>query len=98
MKYYHVTDFKGWIKIQKEGIKATDGQIFVFDNLEVIPSAARNQLLLEDYGIFEIDSKGITGTIENDLVGEFTAQHQFIINQDTIDDKYINSLGMKKLI
>lgn len=95
MKYYHVTDFGSFVKIKSEGLRANkEGEIFVFDDIEAIPYAAINQLFLTDYAIFEIDSSGITGNIENDNAAELTSKHQFIIYQDLIEPKHMKFLGM----
>jgi hypothetical protein len=95
MKYYHVTDFEGWVGIHKDGIKCdSNGDIFVLNKKEVVGYVALNQLGLQDYGLFEIDSKGISGNVAADNVGEITAKYQFMIHQPIIERKFIKGIGM----
>lgn len=98
MKYYHVTDFEGWIGINKEGLKCdANGGIFVLNKKEVAGYVGLNQLGLQDYGLFEIDSTGISGDVAPDNVGEITAKYQFIIHQPIIEKKYLKGIGMFKV-
>lgn len=99
--YYHLAPFTGWLAINEDGIKASkDGYIYMFDtdDPKVFAYAARNQLFMEDYGIFRIDPDGINVPLEPDEVAELTAKHQFRAKQARIDKKYIKDLGMKKVI
>ena len=99
--YYHISTFEGWFKVQQEGLKASeDGYIYMYDTNEpnILAYAAANQLFMTDYGLIRIDPAGITGALEPDIVGELTAKHQFRVKQKLIEKKYIQALGMKKVI
>jgi hypothetical protein len=91
-KYYHITPFKNYKTILKEGLKANSlGEIYVFDTNHrgVIEYASINQLYIMHCALFEIDAKGITGEIEDDNVGEYTSQYQKIIHQDLIKPEFL---------
>jgi hypothetical protein len=91
-KYYHITPFENYKKILKEGLKANSlGEIFVFNtnHRDVIEYASINQLAITHCALFEIDTKGIIGEIEDDNVGEWTSQFQKIIHQDLIKPEFL---------
>jgi hypothetical protein len=97
-RYYHITSFEGFLKISKEGIKASaDGYIYLLDTKDYNAYVASNQLGYNDYGVFEINPDGITVEIKPDKVGEITAKHQFRIKQSLIEKQYLKFKGMYKL-
>jgi hypothetical protein len=97
--YYHITSFEGWLAIKTHGIRPSeDGYIYVLDDKDVVSYVAFSQLLKGDYGLYEIDIKGITANLEPDEVGELTAKHQFRVKQAVILPKYLKDLGMHKVI
>ncbi len=97
MQYYHMTSFKGWVAINKEGIKCdTEGYIYVLDDLEVASYVAINQLGHADYGLFRIDPICIHAPLETDDVAEVTAKHQFRFKQSLLERQYLTDLGMLK--
>lgn len=98
--YYHVTDFKTWCSIRKQGLKASkDGYIYLSTTKQsnVLSSIAWNQLGLKDYGVISIKSEGISVELEPDKVGESTAKFQRRIRQSLIESKYITCLNMYKI-
>lgn len=89
--YYHVTSVKNAARIKKGGIKADEeGYIFVFTDNMVARNVAINQCgIMDEYALFRIDSRGITGKVIRDRVAEFTAPYHRIIIQDKIHKKYV---------
>lgn len=107
-KYYHITrKSKETIKsIQSNGLTCDeDGNIFLFENKSIghdgvintiADCVAQGQIFLDEYVMFEIDSKGITAELIPDEVAEFGAKFQWIAKQPKIDYKYINIFGTYK--
>ena len=97
--YYHVTDVNNISQIQKEGLKANEeGLIFVFTDMIVPSLVAQEQFGLADqYAVFKISSKGITGRVIKDRVAEFTAPYQRVIIQEKISIPYVYLLGIFKI-
>jgi len=107
-KYYHITDVKNKTSILKNGLRANEeGFIFLFENVSTInrdtniqntvsDMIAANQLSLEEYAMFEIDSKGINENLLKDEVAEFSAKNQFIAKQENIAPQFINLFGIYK--
>ena len=88
--YYHVTPKDNIDQIKKTGLKANEeGHIFVFTNIMIAEDIAFNQCGLEEVALFMIDSRGITGKVIKDRVGEFTAAYHRIIIQDKISKRYV---------
>jgi hypothetical protein len=94
--YYHVTDVNNVDQIKRDGLKANEeGLIFVFTDMIVSGSIAKNQFgLVDRYAVFKIYSNGITGRVIKDRVAEFSAPHQRVIIQERIQKKYIDFLGV----
>ncbi|MDR2232933.1 MAG: hypothetical protein LBE56_07405 [Tannerella sp.] len=100
---YHITNVMNVDSILINGLKCNDeGQIFFFDNKMfkwndkeyiVMQHIGANQIFLEKYAIFKINSKGIKTDIINDNVAEITSIFQFYINQDVISPKYLKFVG-----
>jgi hypothetical protein len=98
MQYYHITSFKGWQAINKEGIKCdVEGYIYVLDSLEVASYVALNQLGHADYGLFKIDPAGIYAPLETNDVAELTSKHQFRFKQSLLERQYLTDSGMHKI-
>jgi hypothetical protein len=94
MNYYHITNPENKESFLQKGIRSdTEGKIIVFDNNSISDYVAMIKLYINPYTLFEIDSDGILGKIENAEVGEITAKHKFIIYQEKIDPKYVKLLG-----
>ncbi len=99
--YYHIArDFDSWLKIGREGLKAsTDGYIYLLTTKDVALYVAVNQLcILDDYGLVKIDPKGITGVVEDDNVAEITACYQKRVKQALIESKYIKRINMYHIL
>ncbi len=91
LDYFHLTRSENCDKIIKEGIKADkEGNIFVFTDMIVANEIAKHQVFTEQYVVFEIDRKGITGKIKKDNVAELTRSYHRIIKQDHIKPEYVN--------
>ena len=93
--YYHVTDVNNVERIKRDGLKADeDGLIFVFTDMIVADTTAKNQCFLKDrYAVFKIHSKGITGRVIKDRVVEFSAPYHRIIIQEKISKRHIDFVG-----
>lgn len=106
LKYYHITEIELIDSILKEGLKANeDGEIFLFENKSirvnnvvntVADCIAMNQIFLDEYVMFEIDSKGISLELINDNVGELSHKQQWIAIQPLIEPNYISVFGIYK--
>jgi hypothetical protein len=94
--YYHVTDVNSVDQIKRDGLKANEeGLIFVFTDMIVSGSIAKNQFgLVDRYAVFKIYSNGITGRVIKDRVAEFSALYQRVIIQEKIQKSYIDFLGV----
>ena len=94
--YYHVTDVNNVDQIKRDGLKANEeGLIFVFTDMIVSGSIAKNQFgLVDRYAVFKIYSNGITGRVIKDRVAEFSAPYQRVIIQEKIQKSYIDFLGV----
>lgn len=94
MKYYHIspTEFKE--SIIANGLKANDdGDIFVFNLLEQANWIAINQVFIQTYTLFEINSSGFIAEPIQDNVAESGANTQFIIKQAVIAPEYVNYIN-----
>jgi hypothetical protein len=49
---------------------------------------------LDEYVLLEIDSEGFETPLINDNVAEITSQFQWILNQEKINPKFIQNLGV----
>jgi hypothetical protein len=99
LKYFHLTPSNNTHKIKKEGIKADEeGNIFVFTDMLVANEIAKNQVFTEQYAVFKIERKGITGKIEKDNVAEFAAFYQRIIKQKTIKPKFVKFMSVEDTV
>ena len=95
--YYHITHgYDSWIKIQRRGLKASfDGYIYLLTRKDITNYVAVRQLgIIDSYGVLKVDSKGITGIVEDDNVAEFTAKYQRRVNQKMIKPEFIKPVNM----
>ena len=109
MKYYHITKKENGFSINLFGLKSNEnGEIFLFSDWTLTTRSnkktvlicdliARNQLFLDEFIIYEINSKGIKGKIENDNVAELTSKFQWIITQDNISRSYVKLIGERSI-
>jgi hypothetical protein len=106
MKFYHITHKENSKKIISEGLKANeDGQIFLFENKSIqlnnvinciADCIARNQLFLNEYIMFEVDSLGFETELIRDNVAEITAQKQWILYQSFVSPDFVCFYGKFK--
>jgi hypothetical protein len=94
-KYYHISDVKNKNEILEKGLIANNGEIFLFSKLSIASEIAFNQLGIEQFSIFEINSKGIDNGVINDNVAESTAKYQWIAMQDCIHPCHTKHLADK---
>lgn len=88
--FYHISPIENKDSILSNGLISPSSEIFVCNEFNQLKRIASSQLFISEYSIFKISSSNITGEIENDNVGEFGAQYQFIIKQEIIESKYIS--------
>jgi hypothetical protein len=90
-QFFHVTAPDAVDSILADGIRANSlGQIFVIADERFADIVAANQLFLRSFAIFEIDPKGITGTVGADDVAEITAsRHRMIEHQQVIAPEFL---------
>lgn len=88
--FYHISPIENKDSILANGLISASSEIFVCNEFNQLKRIASGQLGITEYSIFKISSSNITGKILNDNVGEFGSQHQFIIKQDIIENKYIS--------
>ena len=81
-EYYHISDVDNLADIESYGLKLnSNGELFLFDNIECATSIAVNQCFLEIWALFKIT--GIEEErLKHDNVAEFTAKHQWIYDKD----------------
>ena len=98
MNYYHITTEENWKKIQDEGLLPnSDGDIFLIDDcsIELVMAIALRQIFIP-YGdeviVLSVDGE-VLEDIEQDAVGEFESQHQWIAHKAIEPEhiKYIRS-------
>ncbi|MCZ2130798.1 MAG: hypothetical protein LC109_11100 [Bacteroidia bacterium] len=104
LKYYHITETKNKISILKTGIRCNEeGYIFLFENKSISYNGiintiadciAKNQIFLDRYVMFEIDSKGFQSELLPDEVGELSHKQQWILKQEKINPEFINLFGV----
>ncbi len=96
--YYHITSIKNESSILRHGLKCNEeGHIFLLDTLEVCDSLAIYQLGLDKFSIIEVSSKGFKGNLIRDEVAEFTANHQFICQQEVIEPNHLKLLRQQTI-
>ena len=96
MNYYHISAIKNKESILTTGIKSNEG-IFLFTQLEQAIHIASNQIGINEYSIFEIDESGMTGELANDGVADFGSNHQFILDQELVEAKYVKHIKDESL-
>lgn len=109
--YYHMTSFKGYLGLGKEGLKASkDGYIYLLDTDDNAVCTMLFQKLSsislfesKGYGIVRIDPDGLTAPVEADEDGKkydtpFTLPHQFRVKQKKIELKYLKPINMRHII
>lgn len=93
-KIYHLTPHENTKAILEEGIKANeDGDIYVFTDMIVADTIAKNQVFTAKYSVFEINRKGIGVKLMPDDCGELSQAYQRIIKQNKIDPKYLELIA-----
>jgi hypothetical protein len=99
-KYFHLTNYENTEKIMQEGIKANkDGLIFVFTDMLVANTIARDQVFTDRYSAFEINRNGIYGKIlDDDKAGEMSQGYHRIIKQKLISPKVLKLVYKKDTI
>lgn len=106
MKFYHITNKENAKKIISKGLKSNEmGQIFLFENKSiqfnnvintVADCIAKNQIFIDEYFMFEVDSKGFDTELINDNVGEMSAHYQWILNQSILKPNFVKFYGKFK--
>ncbi|MGB2664197.1 MAG: hypothetical protein WAK48_09350 [Candidatus Acidiferrum sp.] len=91
---FYVTSPDAVDSILAEGLRANpEGRIFAITDTFFADRVAKTQLSLCAYAIFAIDTKGITGKIEADNVGELASRwHRFIL-QDVIRPEFLTLIA-----
>ncbi len=98
-KYFHLTDCENVAKIMQEGIKANkSGEIYVFTDMLVANTIARDQVFTDRYSAFEINRNGIYGKILDDNVGELSQGYHRIIKQKLIKPEFLKLFCEKDTI
>lgn len=102
---YHITDPKNKEAIQREGLKANAGKIFLFEDISFKPEwykepycvadhIALNQVGLKEFAMFKVGMNGIKGLLMPDDVGEMCSKWQWYVEQDRIEPEYIEYVGI----
>ncbi|WP_405226333.1 hypothetical protein [Dokdonia sp. Asnod1-B02] len=87
--YFHISRIENKDSIIKNGLNATDGKIFLFDNILQSRNIAFNQLFIDEYSFFRVSSKGFKSKVKEDNVAELGTEHQFYLEQENIAPEYI---------
>ncbi len=105
-KFYYISDVTSVSEIQEIGISSDeDNSIYIFtidkgkikDVLNIAGYIASNQLFLEEYALFEIIDRGITGDVIAHKVSGRTAQYQKVIKQKIINKEFIKFVNCYKI-
>ena len=91
--YFHISAIKNREYISKNGLLASDGNIFLFDNIDQMKPIALNQIFLNSFDLWSVSSDGFNCILEQDNVGEIGWQHQWFLRQNVIESKYLNFLS-----
>ena len=104
-KFYYISNVDKIAGIRESGIAAgRDGSIPIFtidkgkikDVLNIAGYIASNQLFLDEYGLFEIAERGITGELVKQDISGKTATYQRNLRQGKIDPEHLNFLNIYK--
>lgn len=98
--FYHISSPSNIPSILENGIVAgVDGKIFLLDTEEqkIVASVALLQCGYQDYALFRVETKALSGQLMPDNVGELTTSHQFILKQDLIASKYVSLVDCYRL-
>jgi len=90
MKLFHLTPIANKASIQAEGIRGSEqGKIFVFTDMIVANTIARDQVFTPQFSVFRINPKGVRGKIIPDRVAEIAARWHRVIRQAKILPHYL---------
>lgn len=91
---YHLTGLDNLDQILTEGLRAgDDGWIYLFTDMLVANTIARDQVFLGRYAVIEVDRRGITGRLHRDNVGEFSAPYHRRVKTRRIAAKHLRHVG-----
>lgn len=104
---YHITDPINVEAIQREGLKAHAGKIFLFEDISIKPvwyrkpycvadHIALNQVCLKEFAMFKVSMDGIEKPLIQDDVAEICSKWQWYVEQDRIAPEYIEYVGKYK--
>lgn len=93
--FFHLTDAKNLDRILADGLRAgDDGYIYLFTDLLVANTIARDQVFIADrYAVLVVSATGITRRIWRDRVGELAAPYQRRTKQEIIKPKFLQHAG-----
>jgi hypothetical protein len=98
MNYFHLSPTKNKQSILNNGLKSNgDGEIYFFTSITQENNIVTNQLMLSEYSLFEISSKGFIGDIIEDDVADVGSDAQIILIQDLVSPQYIKHISDKEI-
>lgn len=102
--FYHITPVEDYKNIMEEGLKCNEfGQIFFMeftngfnksDLMDILCHVANNQVFTGHFALIQINPKGINSSILPDHAGEATDRYQRYIEQDIIENKHVQLVGV----
>lgn len=93
-RYFHLAPVKARDSILSEGLRAgEDGHLYLFTDLLVADTIAKNQVFLDKYDVYEVQRAGITARVLPDAVGEFSRGFQRRIKQALIEPRRLKHVG-----
>ena len=94
--YFHITPIEDKDDVLKNGLLSNEGDIEVFDDISIANQIASNQMGLYEYCLFRVDPRGFDAPPIPDEIAEFTARHQWIVQQKKIKPKFLSYFGIRK--
>jgi hypothetical protein len=93
--YFHITPIEDKDDVLKNGLLSNEGDIEVFDDISIANQIASNQMGLYEYCLFRVDPRGFDAPPIPDEIAEFTARHQWIVQQKKIEPKFLRLVSTR---
>ncbi len=87
----HLSPAENEASIMATGIRGP--RIYLFTDMIVANTIAREQVFTDRYVVFEVDPAGIMGKLERDEVAEFTGGYHRVVRQRRIAPEYLKVVG-----
>ena len=90
--FYYISNSKDTASILKGGIEAINKCIHLITSKDFAKRTAKD-MGYDSFIVFQVDSKGIQGAIEPDVISIPTAPYKVILRQDIVFPEYLKADG-----